>query len=375
MSTAHVVIGTGYGDEGKGSVVNRLASERSLVIRFNGGAQAGHTVEHSGRRHVCSHVGAGILKGAATHLSRFFVCNPWLFFNEMEELKSIRIPKITASPDCYISLPVDVEFNRMQEEKRGDNAHGSVGVGFGETLHRCEGMERYRLQMRDLVNHTLKKRLEDIAHHWMPRRSQQLGVPAVTCPVDHWYDRCMAFRGRVDVCTDAQAVRKPEFHAKQCDNIIFEGAQGLLLDQDYGGWPHVTRSNTGLKNVSKLYDGKVTVHYVSRAYTTRHGQGPLPFELDQAPYEGIVDETNLDTGWQGRFRFSYLNLDLIAGATAWDARWDHRFEDVEIVPEMTCLDQCPDKVSYIRDEQVHDCDRELLPELYANTLPATCRTR
>jgi adenylosuccinate synthase len=125
--------------------------------------------------------------------------------------------------------------------------------------------------------------------------------------------------------------------------VIFEGAQGLLLDQDRGFFPHVTRSNTGLRNVVVLAEeagiGALDVTYATRAYMTRHGAGPLPGELPDQPYAGIRDETNRPHRWQGSLRFALLDLDLLAGAVRADLadapaglRVSHRLM-------VSCLDQ------------------------------------
>src|ERR1035438_469283 len=137
--TAKVVIGAGLGDEGKGATVNALASSDSIIVRYNGGSQSGHTVIHDGIRHVFSHFGSGTLKGAATHLSRFFVCNPSAFLVEYNILSGHGIrPVVTVSPQCPVTTIYDVVLNRIIETHRGSERHGSVGVGFGETLERCQ---------------------------------------------------------------------------------------------------------------------------------------------------------------------------------------------------------------------------------------------
>ena len=101
-----VVIGSSYGDEGKGRVVNDLSSKETLVCRFNGGDQAGHTVVHDGVRHVFSHFGAGTLKGAITYLSEFFVCHPLKFLMERDELKSKGIlPRVIVDPRSLVTTP------------------------------------------------------------------------------------------------------------------------------------------------------------------------------------------------------------------------------------------------------------------------------
>src|SRR5262249_21460952 len=149
---ATVVIGANFGDEGKGLAVDSLVARdpNAAVIRFNGGAQAGHTVvAEDGRRHGFSHFGAGAFLGAATFLSRFFVVQPSIFATEAAELAGMGVrPVVFVDPDAKVTPPFDVFINQGVEEPRGGARHGSVGIGFGETIERFE--LGYPLAVRDL---------------------------------------------------------------------------------------------------------------------------------------------------------------------------------------------------------------------------------
>lgn len=135
--------------------------------------------------------------------------------------------------------------------------------------------------------------------------------------------------------------------------LLFEGAQGLLLDQDRGFFPHVTRSNTGLRNAlalaAELDLTELEVTYVTRPYTTRHGAGPLPHELPEKPYPGIVDATNLPNDWQGVSRFGWLDLSVLKDAIVRDLQEVRRLPGLTAKPRLavTCLDQIgSDKARY-----------------------------
>src|SRR5215467_6229237 len=175
--TATAVIGANFGDEGKGLAVHTVVARDldAAVIRFNGGAQAGHTViaEH-GRRHVFSHFGAGTLRGAATFLSRFFVVQPSIFARETAELAGIGVkPVVFVDPDAQVTTPFDVFINHWAEETRGGTRHGSVGVGFGETIERFE--RGYPLAVRDLGDDKhLMEILTRIREVWLPIRLARL---------------------------------------------------------------------------------------------------------------------------------------------------------------------------------------------------------
>ncbi|MEJ2125462.1 MAG: adenylosuccinate synthetase, partial [Alphaproteobacteria bacterium] len=134
---AKAVIGAAYGDEGKGLITDALVAScgaAATVVRFNGGAQAGHTVTlPDGRRHVFHHIGSGTLAGAPTFLSRFFVANPILLATEIANLAAMGFtPSIAIDPDAPVTTPFDMMINQFAETARGSGRHGSCGLGFGE---------------------------------------------------------------------------------------------------------------------------------------------------------------------------------------------------------------------------------------------------
>lgn len=323
------VIDVGYGDGGKGQFVHELSDPDALVIRFNGGAQAGHTVvDRHGARHVFSHFGSGTLQGASTFLSKDFVCHPDAFAKELKELMKILAhpPHVAVSPNAPITTPYDVILNILAERRRGEGKHGSVCMGFGETIERTN--RGPKLIYRDL-EHNWKPILGHIADNWVPLRMAELGLDydndcaefedtlKGASTLDTFVQSCEEFVCWTG-CMDDNALYRM---AGQYSKLIFEGAQGLLLDQDFGTFPHVTRSNTGMRNVSQMIgrNARVRVNYVTRSYTTRHGAGPLPWEADRPDW--LVDKTNRDDGVQGMLRYSPLNLVEMHRALGYDRRY------------------------------------------------------
>ncbi len=349
MPVAKVVIGAGYGDEGKGLMTDALAAlygPAATVVRFNGGAQAGHTVAlEDGRRHVFHHIGAGTLAGAQTFLSRFFVANPILLGPEIAALTSLGVtPRLMIDAGAPITTPYDMMINQFVERARGDGRHGSCGLGFGETLERHLRPE-FRLTAGRLEKDALPFLLA-IERAWVPERLGRLGLWPLSAEdmallsddaiVEHWLEDAAAFLGAVTI-GDMASLRgaKP---------IVFEGAQGLLLDQDRGAFPHVTRSNTGLKNVLTLAAeagiARLGVYYVTRCYATRHGAGPLTHELPGPPQPGAIDTTNVANAWQGALRFGTLDLSILRHAVASDLSDAARGTvAVSHALAVTCLDQ------------------------------------
>ena len=350
--TAQVVIGAQFGDEGKGRITDAhvAAGGARLVVRFNGGAQAGHTVvTPEGRRHVFGHVGSGALAGAPTYLSRFFVCNPLLFLREQAALAGLDArPVVMVDARCPVTTPYDMLINQWLEQARGAARHGSCGVGFGETLERQRS--HHALTVADLADAaTLTQRLDALRRDYLPARLARLGCAALLAEpdkaallqADTLLERFVTDARRF---LDSVSVM-PLSVAARGRHLLFEGAQGLLLDQARGFFPHVTRSHTGLRNVLMLAGElglqRLEVDYVSRVYLTRHGAGPLPGELPGPPYAGISDPTNQPNPYQGSLRFAWLDLDLLGRAIAADCG------DARAVPQLalrtrlalSCLDQ------------------------------------
>jgi adenylosuccinate synthase len=365
MKRATVIIGANFGDEGKGLLTDFHAAQTGsdgLVVRFNGGAQAGHTViTPQGRRHVFSHFGAGTLAGVPTYLSRFFVVNPLLFFKELPAIAAAK-PRVYVDRDCPLTTPYDMMINQMVEDARGRNRHGSCGIGFGETIERNLSAA-FRLTVADLGRPEFVSRLDAIGKDHVPQRLGKLGISAPAQPIVPeaiLADFVAAGRAFIDavVLADCSIIR----HKKQ---IIFEGAQGLLLDEEHHWFPHVTRSKTGLKNVIALARAAnidaLEITYVTRAYMTRHGAGPFPSEVHGLVYPGITDATNLPNPFQGALRFGWLDLDLLKETVAADLAagaasslpFLHRLA-------VTCLDQLPATATFIREGQQHHAGAEAL---------------
>lgn len=335
---AALVLGLGYGDEGKGLVTDYLCAgkRRPLVVRFSGGHQAGHTVvQPDGRRHVFSHVGSGTLRGAATYWSRWCTLYPTALASEAAALRALGVrPRLYVDNLAPVTTPYDVAYNRWRERKLG---HGSCGVGFGATVAR-QAHTPYRLYALDLwypaVWHTKLAAIADYYH--------QLTAGELTLEPD----ALEAFALAVSAVTSqlAKPVAEAAFFAgldTRFDALVWEGSQGILLDMDHGFFPHVTHAHTTSRQAMALtatYGLPLpTVHYVSRAYQTRHGNGPLTNAHLEPELHPTPDETNQYNPWQGSQRRALLDVDLLAYALAIDANYCPHAAARRLV--VTCLDQ------------------------------------
>lgn len=316
---ARAVIGANFGDEGKGLTVDYLCRKQGagVVVRFNGGAQAGHTVvTPDGQRHVFGHVGSGSFCGVPTYLSEFFVVNPIVLLKELDELTKLgAAPLIFASPKCLVTTFADMVINQRIEDKRGSGRHGSVGLGVGETIERSN-LKHLEITMSDIWNGNvgIERKMAEICDKYAKYRTGK----AIEDPgkmVDAYLRACAEVNKYVHPLSLEEALLDTD--------PIFEGAQGLLLDQDNKDFfPHVTRSNTGMENVVQLCKRvgistrEIETYYVSRTYLTRHGAGPLPGEDPKMRY---ADDTNLDHPYQGTLRFAKLDAAALASRCAKDS--------------------------------------------------------
>lgn len=316
MANVTVVIGANYGDEGKGQTVHDHSNRDTCVVRFNGGAQAGHTVSHHGQRNVFHQLGSGTYKGAATYLGPDVIVNPSVFVTEHN-----KFPQATMIIDkrCRVTTYPDMVINQLVESNRGDGRHGSCGMGIRETIIRHErcpvvvddiGQE----DIMDIVLHIWKNigpaRLIELGcEHLIPEYFKELTEPIIRASV---YEMIFMYTTAVKVegITELFTI---------FNNFVFEGAQGLLLSERNLHWmPHLTPSDTGVTNAMKMLDvveddqiESCDIMYVTRPYMTRHGAGPLEFEWGTEPPYKVVDETNAPNEWQGTIRYAPLNLDLL----------------------------------------------------------------
>lgn len=379
---ASVVIGSNFGDEGKGNVTNWLSNDQTTVIRFNGGAQAGHTVEipRNGFRTVFSHLGAGSHKDAATWLTDDFVINPIIFRKEMEEFnnKVAWRPPVYFDYRCKFTTPWDILLNQEIENLRADDRHGSVGLGFGETIERYE-----QLGLEMPIDKILNCK-EDFARFmidkWVPARAKDLGIESRVDfiknefskqgLIDRYFEDVeyfLKYSTGVRVENPTQSISF--IHGARAKKLVFEGAQGLLLDQYAGTFPHVTRSNTGLMNINKSaklnHVTSLDVYYVTRCYMTRHGAGPLSHEMSEAPVSKFEDKTNRPNAFQGSLRFAPLDLNKLRKRIDNDLRYSNLPKNLNLV--VTCLDQIgddDDTVPVIVDGVIKDLKSyELMGEL------------
>lgn len=377
------VIGAGYGDEGKGLMTDYLVrklteNDRPPVnVRFNGGGQAGHTVVCNDGRHVFSHVGAGSFAHASTFLSSAFIVNPVVLKKELAELKSKGVvPHIEVHPECAVTTTFDMMLNMLRELSRGDSRHGSCGLGINETVTRH--LAGFPLTVDDVYNSSpseVREKLEYIRENWWEPKLAEIDLSKVQ--KEDIEQGMWAWNIDVEIkilfdCARGFVSRNyaPIKNLSRRDVYVFEGAQGLELDEFMGEFPHVTRSQTGLQGAllaaAQIGVTNITPVYVTRAYKTRHGAGPLPYEGEKFSDNEITDKTNVTGRWQGEFRYAPLCVDALKNIIHKDLELSRslaerlriRINSPQIA--ITCLDQVGDNVVAHIDDTIKSVTQEEL---------------
>jgi adenylosuccinate synthase len=324
-----IVVGLGYGDEGKGRTVDFLCSKvyKPLVVRFSGGQQCGHTVMAGGIKHIFSNLGSGTLRGAPTYFTEHTTIYPSTMQREILSLKEKGIDncKVVIHPLANLTTPFDVLANRSC---KSNLSHGSCGLGIGKTMKR-QIESPYKVYALDLLNPSLLFKKMDSIGKWY-------GID----PNEH----------KEYISIYVKAVKSMEWdiqdysYLRQDDiSLIFEGSQGVLLDKDHGVFPHVTYSNTTSKNaieVCKLLGfKKCYVYGITRTYHTRHGNGP--FEETPLNLKNTEDEINITNKFQGDFKVGKMDYELLKQAIRTEKIYSGELEPVFVLA-VTCYDQWKD---------------------------------
>lgn len=315
-----LVAGLAFGDEGKGSVTDALVRKyhADTVIRYNGGAQAAHNVlTRDGKHHTFAQFGSGMfVPNVRTFLSKFVIINPASMLVEEAELRRQGItdafPRTIVDPRCVIVTPYQKALNRCLELSRGPARHGSTGMGIGVA---CEDAKKYgdiTLRASDVEHHNIVRdklelskalcydRAMSLKYQWDQALVRETMKVFREDYIDSWYiEQYLAWRARIDIDY------MPAF-----ETAVFEGAQGMLLDETWGFFPHNTWSNATFDNAFEIIkEAKLNVDItkigVLRTYYTRHGAGPFPSENPDVRHP---EPYNQKSEYAGAFRQGDFDL-------------------------------------------------------------------
>jgi adenylosuccinate synthase len=327
---AILIADLGYGDAGKGSMVDYLTrqTQAHTVVRYNGGAQAAHNViTPDGRHHTFAQFGSGtFVPGTRTHLSRFMMLHPLAMLAEERHLQSLGIhdafARMSIDRDALVTTPFQQAANRIKEIARGDGRHGSCGMGVGETMsdwltYGSDVLIAGDLSERDVTVKKLRRMREIKLSQLEPVLAAASGSETIAEELKTFHDPHF-----IDATADiyqhfARQARIVEADylgslLNQPGTTIFEGAQGVLLDEWYGFYPYNTWSTLTYKNADILlsendFTGESLRLGLIRGYATRHGAGPFVTE-DDLLTKKLQDDHNGNNLWQRQFRVGYLDF-------------------------------------------------------------------
>jgi len=283
MSKNVVIIGTQWGDEGKGKVVDLITDKVSSVVRFQGGHNAGHTLVIDGQKTVLHLIPSGILRDNVECLiGHGVVLSMSAMIKELGELDAAGVDaksRLKISPGCPLIMPYHVALDNAREVKRGKAAIGTTGNGIGPAYE--DKVARRGLRVGDLMDEVaFAEKLKDVMEYHNFALTNYYGVDAVDyeATLTEALEQAKTVRPMITDVTE-----QIHQHIKNNENVLFEGAQGALLDIDQGTYPYVTSSNTTSGGaVTGSGVGVTDIDYVVgivKAYTTRVGGGPFPTEL------------------------------------------------------------------------------------------------
>lgn len=334
-NNACIIVDLGFGDAGKGSIVDYLAHTQdvSTIIRYTGGPHAAHhIVRADGISHAFCQFGATFKPGVRSHLARNVIVKPENLIYEGRALQSKGIAEpfrqISINPACRIVTSYHAMLCQMREVARGENRRGTVGIGAGEAVAESEQAPDLALRVSDLYKPVaLREKLcahYERTHH----QAQTLLSNCTDASLRHelrvLYDafhtqvrlknvfahyRTFATQFPVTVCSDEDVIKQSR---QRPGGIIFEGAHAALLDHDHGYYPYVAKTDTTIRPALNILDqaafgGAVQVIGVMRALAYRHGPGP--FVTEEPGLAGLFEERHNKTNtWQGCVRYGWFDL-------------------------------------------------------------------
>jgi adenylosuccinate synthase len=284
MASNVVVIGTQWGDEGKGKVVDWLTDHAQGVVRFQGGHNAGHTLVIGGRKHILRLIPSGVLReGVNCYIGNGVVLSPTALLQEIAELEAAGVDvrsRLKISDACPLILAYHVAIDQAREVAKGAEKIGTTGRGIGPAYE--DKVARRAIRLQDLF---VAGRFEEKLREVLDFHNFVLEHYLKAKPVDFQktHDETLALREQLaPMIADVPRALYDAHRAGK--NLLFEGAQGTLLDIDHGTYPYVTSSNcVAGAAAAGAGVGPQMLHYVlgiTKAYTTRVGSGPFPTELD-----------------------------------------------------------------------------------------------
>lgn len=348
---AQIVIGANYGDEGKGTIVARLAKSDTNVLNIltNGGSQRGHSILTKDGSMTFQHFGSGTYHGADNYYSAWYILNPMQFTQEYNEL-IVKPQHIYRDPRCRWSTPYDVMANLIQEEQRGRKA--SCGMGIWNTIQRCD--RQPIVTFDEFMQHPDRwpQYLERVRRYY----EKFVEIPAKWNDVwksggvvGHFLNDCKFLHEK----TEAVYLNTLSY-----DDLLFENGQGLMLRDTGKDTADTTPSDTGLRYALSMARDlgieDITAHYVTRPYLTRHGDGHLMGQMRCTDIAATVseDRTNHFNDHQGEFRYGLLDIPDLYGRIRDDLIRNDARMGVKLELDVTHCDEMDREAEFRREFEI-----------------------
>ncbi len=287
-----VVVGSQWGDEGKGKIVDWLSEQADVIVRFQGGHNAGHTLTINGKVYKLNLLPSGIVrKGTLSIIGNGVVIDPWALIDEMKRISEqgieISPTNLMIAENAPLILPIHSRLDIIREELKGKNKIGTTGRGIGPAYE--DKVARRAIRVCDLFDEKIIiQRVDNLLTHYNPL-FKGMGQEAINR--DELINQIKDIASKITPFVGVAWKRLDEAH-KKGEKILFEGAQGVLLDIDHGTYPFVTSSNTHAGQASAGAgvgaDKLGFILGITKAYTTRVGSGPFPTELFDEVGEGLA---------------------------------------------------------------------------------------
>ena len=288
----YTIVGTQWGDEGKGKIVDWLSSKADFVVRFQGGNNAGHTIKVNNDVYKLNLLPSGIIRNKKCMIGNGVVLDPWALKNEISNLRNQNINinnnNLFIAENVCLILPIHKLIDEINEESRGDNSIGTTKKGIGPSYEDKVG--RRAIRLCDLNDHkNLKLKIKNLYNFHFPRLEKY----------NRSIDYNKTYEDLIKISNEITIYSAPVWKiindaGKQNKFILFEGAQGSLLDIDFGTYPYVTSSNTSSGQIFSGTGFGIKEHHnvlgITKAYTTRVGSGPFVTELDNEIGDYLVEK-------------------------------------------------------------------------------------
>ena len=351
-----VIIGTQWGDEGKGKIVDWLTEKAAGVVRFQGGHNAGHTLVINGKKTVLRLLPSGMMHaGVQCFIGNGVVVSPEALVKEIKELESIGVEvrsRLKISEACPLIMPYHIAIDQARELKKGENKIGTTGRGIGPCYE--DKVARRAIRIQDLFNdEVFKAKLAENLDYYNFQLEHYYKV--ATLDFATVYAEVSAYAEEIKPMV-SDVSRKLFNLNKEGKKVIFEGAQGTLLDVDFGTYPFVTSSNCvagGAATGAGISPRMINyVLGIAKAYTTRVGSGPFPTELTDAVGQGLASRGNEFGSVTGRARrCGWFDAAALKRAVQINGVSGIRVTKLDVMDGMEEIKIC---VGYIRDGKEYD---------------------